>query len=534
MAKGRKGKAKPSRLGDLLVSHGLITRDERRKALQRQKRTGKRLGAILVEEGFLTRDELNWSLGNLLGVAYVELDAQMVDPELVASVPAELLHRYQVVPMIEVGGELTLAMADPTDTQAVADIASVTGAAVKAAMADADAISETLGKLVPEAPEAAEPHLTIRPSKQRAPTPEQILADASGETLIQYHLRQAHKQGADEILLEPAEDAFRVRYRVHGSLVDSASYPASFLPAVVTRLKLMAGLELEGDILFQEGQVALDLEGRALELLASVYATVHGPGARIQLRARRAEPWPLGKLGFDRTALAALRRAALAPSGLVVACGPRRSGCSTTLYALLAEAAAADRRAVTVQDFTSYRCPNATQIEVPPGPEYCGVVSSIAAQAPDVLLAEGLHDRAFWEAIGAQAVTSTLLLGEMRAEDTLSALGQLRENGVGGSVLAASLRLVVAQRLAPRLDPKARELDTPSAHVLDRLTALVPDAGSAQYHRAVTDAEGHKVFRGLELLYEVLEPNDEVRDLIVEGASAARLREACERAGLAL
>ncbi len=532
MAKRRKGKKKPPRLGDLLVAHGLITREQRRKALGKQKQTGKRLGEILIEDRLLTRDELNWSLGNLLGVPYVELEPQIVDAELVRSVPAELLRRYQVVPMIQVGGELTLAMADPTDAQAAADIAALSGTEVKVAMADAEAVADTLDALAPEEPERAEPRLTIRASRRRSPTADELLADRSGQSLIQFHLRQACRQGADEILFEPAEDAFRVRYRVHGSLLDSARYPASFLPTVVTRLKLLAGLQLEGDILFQEGQAALDVEGRALELLASVYATVHGPGARIQLRAKRAEAWPLGKLGFDKPALAALRRAALAPTGLLVACGPRRSGCSTTLYALLAEAAAADRRAVTVQAFTSYHLPDATQIEVPAGPDYCAVVGSIAAQAPDVLLAEGLDERRFWQALGTQAMTSTLLLGEMRAEDSLSALGQLRENGVGGAVLAASLRLVVAQRLAPRLDARAREPHTPSAHVLDRLTALAPDAGAAQYYKAKADADGHKSFHGLELLYELLEPNDELRDLIVEGAPATQLREACERAGL--
>jgi len=533
MAKRPKRKTRPSRLGDLLVSHGLITRDQRREALQRQKQTERRLGEILVEQGTLTRDELNWALGNLLGVPYVELEASMVDPELTRSVPADLLRRYQAVPMIQVGNELTLAMADPTDSQAIADIGAVTGTDVKVAMADPEAVADTLAELAPEKPQAAEPRIEIRRSaKKRSPTPEQLLADPSGALLLQHHLRQAHKQGADEILFQPSADAFRVRYRVHGSLADCGTYPTSFLPNVVTRLKLTAGLDLEGDILFQEGQVALDLEGRALELFASVYATVHGPGARIQLRAKRAEPWPLSKLGYEKSAQASLRRAAAAPAGLVAVCGPRRSGCSTTLYALLRQAASESRRTVTIESATSYRYADATQIEVGPGPDYHAVVGRIAEQAPDVVLAEGLHDREFWAAVGPQALTSTLLLGEMRAEDTLAALSQLRENGIGASVLAASLRLVVAQRLAPRLDPHARETDTPSSHVLDRLTAVVPDAGAAQYYRAMADADGHKVFRGLELIYELLEPTDEIRDLILDGAPTARLREACDHAGM--
>jgi type IV pilus assembly protein PilB len=528
----QRSKPKPQRLGEVLVEYALITREQRRSALEKQKDSGKRLGEILVEDGVLTRDELNWALGNLLGIPYVELDASMVDPEAVRAVPMELLRRYRAVPMIRFGNELTVALADPTDSQAVADISAVTGAEVKLAMADAAAVEEVLGKLAATTPRAAQPPVQLPAGSRRPPSREEMLADLSGTTLVQHHLRRACQQGADEILFQPAGETFRVRYRVHGRFVDDASCPASFLPTVVTRLKLMAGLELETGAVFQEGQVPLEMEGRALEMLASVYATVHGPGARIRIRAKRAQPWPLSKLGFERAAMAQLRRAAAAPSGLVVACGPRRAGCSTTLYALLREAASPERHVVTLQSFTTCRYPDATQLELPYGAEYLAVLGKVAGQAPGVILAEGLHGREFWSAFEPQALASTLLLGEMRAEDALSALSQLREAGVGGAVLASSLRLIVAHRLAPRLDPQEREPHKPPSHVLDRVSALVPGAADAQYYHAATDAEGRKVFRGLELIYEILEPSQEVRDLLAASAPTAELRAACERAGM--
>ncbi|MFP4057093.1 MAG: GspE/PulE family protein [Candidatus Brocadiia bacterium] len=532
MVARRKAAKKPSRLGDVLLAHGLITREQRRAALEAQKKSEKRLGEILVDQGALTRDELNWALGNLLGVPYVELEAPMVDPQLVRSIPLELLRRYQAVPMVQVGGELSLAMADPTDSQAVADLAAVTGSEVKVAMADPQAVEAVLGQFAAEAAEGPGARIELGREGKRAPSRDDILADPSGSLLIRHHLRRACQQGADEILFQPGEDQFRVRYRVHGRLVDDAAYPAGLLPTVATRLKLMANLELEPGILFQEGQAALDVEGKALEMFASVYATVHGPGARIQLRTKRAEPWPLEKLGMEKPAVAALRRAAHEPAGLIAVCGPRRSGCSTTLYALLSEGASPERHAVTLERSTTCRYPQATQLEVPYGPEYRGLLARLADQMPGLLLAEGLHDAAFWEALKPQTLTSTLLLGEMRAEDALAALAQLRENGVGDVVLSASLRLIVAQRLVPRLDPQAREPDSPSAHTLERLEALMPDAASAQFYRAVRAEDGRKIYRGLEPLYEVLEPTREMRDLLLDGASVAALREACERAGM--
>ncbi len=523
---------RPQRLGDVLLAHGLITRQQRRAALEKQKSCGKRLGEILVEDGILTPDELNWALGNLLGIPYVELSPEAIDPEAFALVPYELLERYRAVPMLKVGNELTVAMADPTDTQAVADIAAITGAEIKLAMADASAIEATLAALAPAERPEERPTVKLPKAPRRAPSTEELLADPSGAALVEHHLRQAHQQGADELVFQPAGDQFRVRYRVHGRLVHGGTYPASFLPNVITRLKLMARLDLEAGVLFQEGQVPLEIGGKALEVTASVYNTVHGPGARIRIRAKRAEAWPLRKLGFDAQALECLRRAVASGSGLVVVCGPRRSGCSTTLYALLAEAASPERHVVTLQGFTTCRFPDATQLEVPHGPDYLAVLGSVAEQAPDVVLAEGLHERDFWSAFPPEALTTTLLLGEMRAEDTFAALNLLREAGVSDAVLASSLRVIVAQRLVPRLDPHAREPHAPPDHVLDRVAFLMPEAATGRYYKALTDPDGRKVFRGLELLYEVLEPTDEVRDLLLEGASGSRLREAVAKAQL--
>jgi len=523
---------KPRRLGDVLLAHGLITRDERREALEKQKTSDKRLGEILVEGGILTRDELNWALGSLLEIPYVELEPAMVDPEVVRLVPPELLRRYQAVPMVQFGDELTVAMADPTDTQAIADIAAITGAEVKIAMADAMAVADVLESLPIEGGPLEAPRIQIAGPSRRPPSREQLLADESGETLVLYHLRRAHQKGADEILFQPGDQTFRVRYRVHGRFVDDAVYPGEFLGIVITRLKLMTSLDLEAGIVFQEGQVPLDIGGRALEILASVYSTMDGPGARIRIRVKRVDPWPLRKLGFAKAARSQLLRAAAASSGLIVVCGPRRGGCSTTLYSLLAEAASPGRDVVTLQSFTGYRYPDATQLEMPYGPEYLTVLGRIAEQGPDMVLAEGLHDPDFWTALRPQALPSMLLLGEMRAEDSLTALALLRETAIGGAVLASSLRLIVAQRLVPRLDPQAREVHSPPSHVLDRVVADVPDASGGQYCRAVADADGHKIFRGLELIYEILEPDDALRDLLCEGAPTAHLREACERAGM--
>jgi len=352
----RQHEAKVRRLGDVLVEHGLITREQRRAALKKQHESGGRFGEILVQERILSRDQLNWALGNLLGIPYVQLDARAIEPELTGLVPLDLLRRCQAVPMVRLGEELTVAMADPTDARAIEEIRAAAGARLNVAMADAAAIQEALS-------------------------------------------------------------AFAQR------------------------------------------------------------------GAGGQLKPRQAAQRPLGELGFDEATQARLRRAAQARAGLIVVCGPRRSGCTTTLYALLAVAASPERRVVTLDARSSA--------------DYLGALGRLAEDPPDVLLAERLHQAEVWSALRPETLVSTLVLGEMRAGDVLGALGQLRDCGVKGALLASSLRLVVAQRLVQRRSPEGETLP------------------------------------GVQLLHQVLEPDQEVRDLIYDGAPVARLRDACVRAGMA-
>ncbi|MBM4041379.1 MAG: hypothetical protein FJ290_22995 [Planctomycetes bacterium] len=495
MPRNQPGKAR--RLGDVLVEHGLITAAQRRAALKEQRASGGRLGEILVRDGLLSRDQLNWALGNLLHIPYVRPDVASIDPGLLSMVPLEVLRRCEAVPMALVGDDLTVAMADPTDVQAVEALrAAAPSARVHVAMADAAAVHQALNAVAERGLVRPRPRIALRTRTEGPVSRRDILADTTGNALLRRHLLAAVAAGADEVLLQRAADALRVRTRLRGRVVERATYPAALLPFVVHRLRLLAGLDLASVAPVQEREVALDVDGRCLDARVSIYATLHGPAARLDLRRRAGTPWPLNRLGFDRATAARLQRIARAPAGLVVVCGPQRSGCSTTLYALLRAARTPGRHLATVEQAASHLWPEATQLEAP-GAGYLATVAELAKAPPDVLLAEQLHERDFWAAFNPHALTSTLLLGEMRATDAVSALGHLRDAGLTRTVLANSLRLVVAQRLARRPDQRQR------------------GAGS-----------------GLTLLYEALEPDQEFRDLLLAAAPVASLREACRRSGM--
>lgn len=476
------------RLGEVLVEHGLITREQRRAALRKQKESGGRLGEILVREGMLSRDKLNWALGHLLGIPYVHPEAAAIAPELLAAAPLELLQRCQAVPMARVGDELTVAMADPTDGQAVADLHVVTGARIRPAMADPAAIHAVLDALsAREAP--LRPALALDAGHE-GPAHRELAADPSGLAILRHHLARALAFGADELLVGPARGRMLVRCRRLRRVVDSARYPAPLLPAVIGRLRLLAGIEDSGEPVSEGRLAATDAQRRAFDILVHLYAGSGGPAARLVCRPAAPAPRTLGSLGFGDDALAALRRAAAAPSGLVVACGPLGAGCSTTLHALLA-AAPQGCHAVALERRSTHRSPRAVQLEAAEPAAYLAALGRLAQCPPDVLLAEGLHERDFWRVFPPACLASTLLLGEMRAADALSALGQLRELGLTGTLLASTLRLIVAQRRVPLRGLRA-------------------------------SGEG-----GAELLFQVLEPDAAFRDLLAAGASAPRLREAC-------
>ncbi len=495
MTRNEPGKVR--RLGDVLVEHGLITAAHRRAALREQRASGGRLGEILVRDGVLSRDQLNWALGNLLHIPYVRPDLASIDPSLFSMIPLEVLRRCEAVPMALVGDDLTVAMADPTDVQAVEALrAAAASARVHVAMAEAAVVHQVLAAVAQRDVSRPLPRIALRARSEGAVSRRDILADTTGNALLRRHLLDAVQAGADEVLLQGAGDALRVRTRLRGRVVEKASYPAALLPFVVHRLRLLAGMDLASQAPVQARAVALDVDGRCLDVRVSVYAALHGPAARLELRRRAGTPWPLSRLGLDRATAARLQRAALAPAGLVVVCGPQRSGCSTTLYALLRAARTPGRHLVTVEQSACHVWPEATQLEAQ-GAGYLETVAELAKAPPDVLLAERLHEGEFWAALNPHTLTSTLLLGEMRATDAVSALGHLRDAGLTRTVLANSLRLVVAQRLARRGKP--------------------PAGGKGP---------------GLTLVYEVLEPDQEFRDLLLAAAPVASLREACRRSGM--
>lgn len=484
----KRHEARVRRLGDVLVEHGLITREQRRSALRKQRHFGGRLGEILVHDAVLTRDQLNWALGNLLRIPYVELDAPAIDPELLASVPLDLLRRCQAVPVVRLGSELSVAMADPTDLQALEDIQAATGAQVRVAMADPAAVQRVLSVLAERAARPAPRSIRLPAERERRPSRSDILGDPSGATLVKHHLLLAVSRGADEVLIEPADGVLRVRCRAHRHALADAEYPASLLATVVHRLKLMAGMDISSGALVQQGEAELEAPGKAWSLLVSVTAGMQGPSARIELRPSRGDARPLGRLGFDAATLARLRQAAKARAGLAIACGPLGSGCSTTLYALARVAAAQGRQVVAVEGRASLRCAWATQVEASGDETYFAALGSLAEHPPDVLVAERLEDPRFWSALRPATLASTLLLGEMRAADSVTALALLRENGLPGAVLAGALHVIVGQRLVARPG-------------------------------------------GVTLESEALDPNEEMRDLLLDGAPTARVRDAWLRAG---
>jgi len=445
-------------LGSILVRCKLITPEQLEQALERQRETGKRIGETLLEMGFLSEDQLQWALGTQLDIPYVHLTPDIVDREVVRSVPEKILRRYQVVPIMRSGDELTLVMADPLDRQAIVDIEMITGCRVNPAFGLSQEILSTINEVFAEGGRYEE----VEASLELTPSPEVLdraLQDVSGATFVQYHLARAVSLQAREIHFEPlVEGGLRVRYRLNGVLREQnrhERYPD--LPErLMSRLRLMAHLNLEEGPHLQQGTFKTTILGEEYRFRVNIFPTVVGESAVVEVIPHQ-EPPDLAELGFDQTACRQLEEMLQRESGVILLAGPSGSGRTTTAYALLRCLDAERRKVVTVEETVSFTVDQFSQIEIPTMQRLDEVLHTLLQRSADVLLLDNLRTpealaQAFEAALVGRLVLATTYF--RHAEEVLAYLRRLPTDPV---VVASLLLGIVTQRLVRLLCEHCRQ-----------------------------------------------------------------------------
>ena len=447
------------RLGELLVSQGLITNEELERALADQALSHRRLGRELVEAGALGEGELMEALAEQLGIGWIDLTVTSVPPEAAAALPRGIAVRHSVAPVSAGEGELALAMADPLDFTALEEAAAASGRRVVPLAAVPGAVEKLIFELY--GGEDAARARDCAGGGEESPVP----------WLVDSIIERALGEGASDLHFEPRAGGLVVRMRVEGELRHLMTLPTELQGQVISRLKVMGGMDTAERRGPQDGRGDILFRGRRVDLRFSTLPTMYGEKAAVRLLDAGAQPLTAGAIGLAGEDLRRFRALLRGGGGMVLIVGPTGAGKSTTMYAMLRELSSPEVNIVTLEDPVEYGVEGVNQSQVTglAGMTFAGGLRSILRQDPDVIALGEIRDGDTAGVALRAAITGRLVLSTMHTGDALSAVERLRDLGAEPYLIAEALRGVIAQRLARRICPYCRESYTPSPEEAEAL-----------------------------------------------------------------
>ncbi len=540
---------KGHKLGRILRKLGKVQREHVHEALSIQK-AGRKvpIGQLLVELGHISQRDVAEGLAAQAGMGYVDLDGFEMEDDLKEVIPSANVRTFQIVPIEyeERAKRLTIAMKSADNFRAVDDIRLLLGVTVKAVVADeaqidamiaehfakeesiADAMSDLAGDDKFKAMGTSDQSIDL-----------EAVAEAAGDNkvvkLLNLVLLQAIKDKASDIHFEPFETEFKMRYRIDGVLYEMVPPPPHLGPAITSRVKVMANLDIAERRLPQDGRIELNVGGHPVDLRVAVLPTMHGESVVMRLLDRSNVELNLERLGMDEKDLGDFRLLTGRPNGIVAVTGPTGSGKTTTLYAALAELNEISTKILTAEDPVEYDIDGLCQVQVNTevGLTFAAALRSFLRQDPDIILVGEIRDLET-AAIAVQAsLTGHLVLTTLHTNDAPSSIVRLLDLGLERFLLAATVEGVVAQRLVRTICPKCREHYTPTEEELLELQLRPEDVAGKQFSRGKGCDHCHgSGYKGRMGLYEIMMLDDEARELIMKEASSAQLRNHARSLGM--
>jgi type IV pilus assembly protein PilB len=546
------------KLGEILLKENLITPDQLKQALEDQKANGGRLGNSLVRLGFMSDDEVMAVLSRQYGVPSINLNYFEVDPGVTKLIPMDTALKFQVLPLSRVGSSLTLAMVDPTNVFAMDDIKFMTGFNIEPVVASETAIAEAIRKnygsieeqerkreleeIVSFIDEGQHETLELEAQDEATLNLEQLekaAEEAPVIKLVNYFLTDAVKRGASDIHMEPYEKEYRVRYRIDGILQTMMNPPNKLRDAIISRVKIMAKLDISEKRLPQDGRIMIkmmkDGKKKALDFRISVLPTLHGEKIVMRLLDKEQLQLDMTKLGFEPESLAKFQKAIFKPYGMVLVTGPTGSGKTNTLYSSIAQLNSPDTNIVTAEDPVEFQLPGINQVQMKEqiGLNFATALRSFLRQDPNIILVGEIRDFETAEIAIKAALTGHLVLSTLHTNDAPSTISRLMNMGIEPFLVATSVNLICAQRLVRRLCAECKIQDKVSPQVLMDAGYTPDEARTVKvWKRQGCPTCGNKGYKGRVGLYEVVEITDELRELILAGASALELRKKAVEQGM--
>jgi type IV pilus assembly protein PilB len=509
---------RPGRLiGEVVVDLGFATREAVEEAVTVAKTERKPTGQVLVERGVLRQDQLARVVAERFGLEYIDLSVQELDMGAVNLLNAEAIKRYQAVPVsFAEDGALVLAMADPTNILTIDDIAMITNRRVRAAAASAEDVNLLAGRLG-QMEESIEDIVDEEPDSPADRVAEEADQDAPVIKLVHSIIAQAVQQGASDIHINPEEGDMRVFFRVDGVLYPAATVRRRMAMGMVSRIKIMADLDISERRVPQDGRLALSIEGRRIDVRVVTLPLVHGEGAVMRILDKGVVVQNLESLGMQQAELDRFAHAIRRPHGAVLVTGPTGSGKSTTLYAALAVLNDGARSILTIEDPVESRIAGIKQMQVA---VKAGVTFEIGLRSmlradPDVIMVGEVRDRETAHIAVEAALTGHLVLTTLHTRDAPSALSRLIDMGVEPFLISSAIDCVVAQRLVRMLCPHCKRPANLTESVLEEYGL----SGIQPYEAVGCSRCSNSGYRGRVGIYEVLTISEEIRTQILSHAS---------------
>ncbi|MEK6583262.1 MAG: type IV-A pilus assembly ATPase PilB [Nitrospirota bacterium] len=538
-----------SKIGRMLVEAKLLTEDQLEKSLALQQKEGGRIGSILVKFGYIQEQTLLQFLSKQYGVQSIDLSKVEIDSSVIKLIPTEVVQKYNVIPVRRIGAVLTIAMMDPTNIFAIDDIKFMTGYDIEVVVATESAIMATMSKLydtssmnlqqVLKSMDAGEESVDI----VEADTEEQVdlreLKEAVEEApvvkLVNLILSDAIKKGASDIHIEAYEKKFRVRYRVDGVLYEVMNPPLKLRAALTSRLKIMAELDIAERRLPQDGRIKLKIKGREIDLRVSTLPCLFGEKVVMRILDKGALSLDLKKMGWEQKALDDLMKAIRSPFGMVLVTGPTGSGKSTTLYAALQQINEVGVNIMTAEDPVEYNLFGVNQVQMKEeiGLNFAVALRSFLRQDPDIVLVGEIRDYETAEIAVKAALTGHLVLSTLHTNDAPSTVTRLLNMGIEPFLVASSVILIIAQRLVRRICQDCKEEEKVSPAILVDLGISPQEAESVVTYKGKGCTTCNNTgYKGRVALYEVMLVDDDVKALILEGASATEIKKKAVASGM--
>jgi len=533
------------RLGDVLVEQGAITSEQLRQALehQRQSNNSLLLGEVLQKLAICSEEQIMQALAAAYGVPFARISPRVADPKVIDVLPRDFLEKHSVLPLFRVKDRLTLAINEPANVFLLEEVGRLTHCEILVVCATAKDIKATLENHLPSAnvfviddiiDDNFANELSLVEEKIDDITDLEAAAEGSPVIkLVNYLVFNAVRDGASDIHIEPDDNSLRVRYRVDGVLYEKLRPPFKMLPAIASRIKIMAGLDISERRLPQDGGIHVMMDGRPIDLRVSTLAGRHGEKIVIRIIDNRSVMVNLEKLGFSYEMLKGWRKAIDAPNGIVLVTGPTGSGKSTSLYSVLKELNSEDVNICTVEDPVEFNLPwvNQFQVNEKIGFTFSGALRSLLRQDPDIIMIGEIRDNETARIAVQAALTGHLVLSTLHTNDAPGAVTRLLNIGVESYLVSASLQAVLAQRLVRKICNNCKEPYEPAPNIR---RAVERAAGEVEtfYRGTGCPKCRNSGFSGRIGIYELLVPDDEIRDKIVATPSIIELRQLAIERGM--